>query len=98
MREGLPALVSARRDAWALGTLDDSLAAHFVNGNKLWTGTSHMDGSVATPSGPGRVAMRIFTNRVEPQDLTLAFERLPDQPTLDRIRAELASFLDRAVS
>ena len=60
---------------------------HFVNGDQLWTGTSYMNGAPATPGGPGRVALRIFTDRVEPQDVTLAFARLPAQRALDVIRA-----------
>jgi hypothetical protein len=98
LREGLASLTDARRDAWSLTTLSNELPAHFMNGNQLWTGTSYTDGRPATHGGLGRVAMRIFTERVEPQDITLAFARLPEQHALDAIRAELAALLDRAVS
>jgi hypothetical protein len=98
VREGLRTLSESRKKEWALAALSEDLAPHFVNGTQLWTGTDYMNGTVAVPGGRGRVAMRIFTKRVEPQDITLAFERLPDQGTLDRIRAELAGLLDGAAS
>lgn len=98
LREGLPALVDARRNAWSLTRLDPSLPAHFVNGNQLWTGTDYMNGKQAKPGGPGRVAFRIFTKRVEQQDIMLGFARTPDQEALDGIRAELARLVDRAAA
>lgn len=98
LRDGLRTLTAARRADWKLTTLTDSLADHFVNGDQLWTGTSYMNGRPATTFGPGRVAMRIFTERAEPQDIVLAFAELPAQSTLDRIRAELAALIDGALS
>lgn len=94
---GLRELCGARREAWRLTRLTDDLPPHFVNGNQLWTGTDYLNGAPAQPGGGGRVAMRVFTSRVEPQDVTLAFSRLPDQSELDAIRAELGRLVDRAV-
>jgi hypothetical protein len=99
LRQGLPALLDARRDEWALTTLDardDTLAPHFMNGPCLWSGTDYTNGSQGKAGGRGRVAMKIFTKRVEQQDITVAFERLPDQRTLDRIREALEALVDRA--
>ncbi len=97
LREGLPALVTRERDGWALTTLDDTLPRHFVNGDVLYTGTSYRDGHPAVPGGPGQIAIRVFSDRVEPQDVTLGFARLPDRPKLDAIRAALRALVDRAV-
>ncbi len=98
LRHDLGELLAARREEWRLTTLDDSLPAHFMNGLKLWSGTTYMDGKPALPGGPGRVAMRIFTKDIEPQDITLAFASLPDQAFFDRIVKELCDFLDRAIA
>lgn len=98
LRDGLPALVAARRQAWSLTTLAPSLPEHFVNGNQLWTGTDYMNGKPAKAGGPGRVAFRIFTKRVEQQDIMLGFARTPDQEALDGIRAELARLVDQAAA
>jgi len=97
LREDLPALCAARRESWRLAPLSDALPPHFVNGRQLWTGTDHRSGAPAQHGGPGRVALRVFTDRVEPQDLTLAFAELPHQAELDGIVAELGRLLDRAV-
>lgn len=98
LRDELPRLTALRREEWLLTTLADTLPAHFMNGPQLWSGTSYQDGAPATTAGPGRVAMRIFTDNVEPQDLTMAFAKLPDRPTLDRIVSELRELVDRAVA
>jgi hypothetical protein len=96
LREGLRALTAERREAWALAPLTPSLPRHFVNGSKLWTGDDYRTGAPASPGGPGRLAMRVFTDSVEPQDVTLGFARLPDQAALDRIRAALAALVERS--
>ncbi|MBS2019379.1 MAG: hypothetical protein JST00_41335 [Deltaproteobacteria bacterium] len=96
LREGLAALVASRRERWGLTTLDEGLPPHFLNGFQLWTGTDYTNGTVAKPGGPGRIAFRIFTKRVELQDITLAFARLPDQAAVDAIRGELEALVDRA--
>ncbi|HQY62163.1 MAG: hypothetical protein IPQ09_29400 [Myxococcales bacterium] len=97
LREGLRALTEARRDAWGLAPLVPSLPQHFVNGAELWTGLDYLTGAPAVPGGPGQVTMRVFTETVEPQDVTLGFARLPDQALLCRIRAELAVLVRRSV-
>ena len=96
LREGLRALTAARREAWALAPLTPSLPPHFVNGSQLWTGDDYRTGAPAQAGGPGRVTMRVFTDTVEPQDITLGFARLPEQDALDRLRAELAALVGRA--
>jgi hypothetical protein len=98
LAEELPALCAARRMAWGLCRLTPDLAPHFMNGPQLWSGTDYMHGS-ATP-GPGPCAIRFtaFSDRVEPQDVTLAFGTPPDRALTDTIRAELAALLDRAVA
>ncbi len=98
LRDDLAALTAERRDAWALTTFDEALPAHFMNGPQLWSGTTYRDGTPATSGGPGRVAMRIFTDHVEPQDITLAFATLPDEAKLRGIMSELRRLVDRAVS
>lgn len=98
LHEDLPALLSDRREAWALARRSEDLPAHFLNGYALWRGTSYLDGAPATAGGPGRVAFRIFTPRAEPQDVELAFARLPDQRALDAIRTTLEALIDRAVA
>lgn len=98
LKSGLAELTVARRDAWRLTALDDALPPHFMNGDALYTGTTYMDGRPAEPGGPGRVAMRVFTDRVEPQDVTLAFSRLPDPELMTAIRAELRGLVDRTLT
>lgn len=98
LREGLRELTAARREAWSLTRLEGALPPHFVNGTQLWSGADYRTGAPASPGGPGQVALRIFTEAVEPQDLTLAFARLPDQAGLDRVRAELAELVGRCVA
>lgn len=98
LREGLPALEKTHRDAWGLTALTADLPLHFVNGDALWSGTDYQDGAPAEAGGPGQVALRVFSDRVEPQDVTLGFARLPDRPTLDTIRGALRALVDRAVA
>lgn len=98
LTERLPLLLASRAAAWKLADFDDSLPAHFVNGRELWRGTSYLDGSPAVPGGPGRVSMRPFTDRVELQDITVAFRELPDRMLFSAIQRELEQLLDRAVT
>jgi hypothetical protein len=98
MRDGLRELTAQRRASWNLAPLSDDLPAHFINGNQLWTGTSYMDGTRATPSGPGRVTFSPFSDNVSMQSVTLGFSELPDHERVQEIIAELKRLLDRAVS
>lgn len=98
LREGLRALTADRRAEWALAPLTPSLPRHFVNGAQLWTGDEYRTGAPAHPGGPGQVTMRVFTEAVEPQDITLGFARLPEQDALKRIRAELAALVGSAAA
>ena len=95
---GLAALVAARRDAWQLCALTPELPAHFMNGPSLWRGESWMNGSSNVSDGPGRVRFSPFTERVEPQSITLGFARLPDARRVAEIQAELNGLLDRAAA
>jgi hypothetical protein len=108
-RERAPQLVSALRDgvselcarqhaAWSLAALDPTLPPHFLNGRQLWSGTTYMDGRPAEAGGPGRVVMQVFTERVEPQLIELAFRRLPDPQQVNVIFDALAALLDRAAA
>jgi hypothetical protein len=108
-RERAPQLVSALRDgvaelcarqhaAWSLTTLDATLPPHFLNGRQLWSGATYMDGRPAEAGGPGRLLMQVFTERVEPQPIELAFRRLPDAQQVHVILDALAALLDRAAA
>jgi hypothetical protein len=98
LTSGLAELTAARRGAWQLAPLAPALPPHFMNGPKLWSGTSYMNGAPATSQGPGRVHFRPFTQRVEPQDVTLAFAQLPTQEAAVAINAALAHLLERIAS
>jgi hypothetical protein len=97
LRDGLRELEAARGEVWRLTELTDALPPRFMNGDKLWAGTT-MDGhraSGGSGSGPGRVIFRPFTARVPPQWVTFGFAELPDEDRIRDIRAELARLLDR---
>jgi hypothetical protein len=96
--EELPRLLEARADEWTLAPLDEPLPPHFVNGRELWRGTSYLDGAPAAPGGPGLVTMRPFTDRVELQELRVAFRRLPEKAAFANVLREIEALLDRAVS
>ncbi len=97
LREGLPALLGEKRAAWRLAPLTDALAPHFMNGPHLWRGSSWLDQDGAgTPGGPGKVKVTAFTDRVEPQDITLGFAELPDDARLREIQQALCAILDAA--
>ena len=98
LRGGLAQLEQTRRAAWRLGPLSDALAPHFMNGSQLWCGTSYMNGAPATSRGPARIAFTPFSERVEPQQVTLGFSELPTQAEAVAIQAELCRLVDRAVS
>lgn len=94
---GLASLCAARREAWGLTTLRADLPAHFMNGPQLWRGEDWRTGTRELASGPGRVKLTPFTERVEPQAITLGFSRLPDERLVAEIQAELRLLLDRAL-
>lgn len=95
LRERLPALLEANRDPWRLAPLTDDLAPHFMNGPHLWSGTSWLDQTGAgRPGGPGLVKVLAFTERVEPQEVTIGFAELPDDERLQEIQSALCAILD----
>lgn len=98
LREGLAELVAAREKAWHLAPLNDDLPPHFMNGPQLWTGTDYMNGNPATGNGPGVIHFTPFSKHVEPQAVTLAFSRLPDQDGARAINQTLCNLLERAVA
>lgn len=98
LREGVAALCEREQRTWSLGAFDPALPAHFLNGRQLWSGTSYMDGRPAEAGTPGRLLMQVFTERVEPQVIELAFQRLPDPDQIHRIVDTLGALLDRAVA
>ncbi|HVY31389.1 MAG TPA: hypothetical protein VHB79_32775 [Polyangiaceae bacterium] len=98
LREGLAALVAARQKAWNLAPLSDDLPPHFMNGHQLWTGTDYMNGAPATGTGPGRIHFTPFGKHVEPQAVTLAFSRLPDQEGARALNLALCELVERAVA
>ncbi|MFO0695379.1 MAG: hypothetical protein U0230_17585 [Polyangiales bacterium] len=98
LAEGLAALERDRREAFGLVPLSPALEPCFLNGDLLFHGTSWIDGSPNVGSGPMRITFREFTDRVEPQPITLGFAKAPDASTLASVRASLRSLLDRAVA
>ena len=98
LREGVAELCAREQRAWALAPVDPGLAPHFLNGRQLWSGHTYMDGRPAEPGGPGRVSMQVFTDRVEPQLIELAFRRLPDQERVHVVFGALAALLDQAAA
>lgn len=98
LHDELPRLLGSRAETWSLAGLDEPLPLHFVNGREIWRGTSYLDGAPADPGGPGLVTMRPFTDRVELQEVRLAFRRLPDKTTFSGMLREVEALLDRAVS
>jgi hypothetical protein len=98
VRRGLAELIAANASAWQLAPLHDALPPHFMNGPQLWRGTTYLDGSHALVAGPGRIVFRPFTDRVEPQEITLGFSAIPEQEDATRIDRALRAMLDRAVA
>ena len=98
LREGVAELCAREQAAWSLAAFDPALPPHFLNGHQLWSGHTYMDGRPAEPGGPGRVSMQVFTDRVEPQLIELAFRRLPDQERVHVVFGALAALLDQAAA
>jgi hypothetical protein len=96
LRDGLRAIEAQYTHAWHLARLSDDLPPHFMNGDRLFTGATF--GPTSGPAmmgGPGRVLFQIWNDRVEPQNVTLGFARLPDADEVLRIRATLVRILDQ---
>lgn len=98
LAEGLAWLERERRDAFGLFPLGPELPAHFMNGDRLERGTSFLDAGGHIAEGPIRIAFREFTDRVEPQPITLGFARAPDAAALADVRSALRGLLDRSVA
>lgn len=97
LRQGLAELTARRRQAWHLTQLTPDAPAHFMNGHQLWSGTDYRDGRPASPGGAGRVRFSPFSERVQPQSISLGFAELPSQEEALAINAELCRLLDRAL-
>ena len=97
LKQGLAELTLAKKQAWKLGPLSAELPPHFMNGHQLWRGTSYMDGAPAGAAQEAQVRFTPFSKRVEPQQVTLGFEKLPSQELALSIQQELARLLDRAL-
>lgn len=96
IREGLTELTARNARAWQLGTSSPRLMPYFMNGDQLWSGTDYMTGKWAQePQGPGAIAFRPFSDSVEQQDITLAFDTLPDQNDARQINRALCELLER---
>jgi hypothetical protein len=100
VRAGLAALEQTRADELGLGDFSWSLPPYFMNGPQLWHGTSYLDGRPAGEGGggPGRLTLEPFTDKVEPQSVTLGFRSMPDKPKLAMIEAELRRILDASIA
>lgn len=95
MREGLAALTERNARAWQLGT-DTTARDFFMNGDQLWIGLDYMRGShMPEPRGPGTLALRPFSQSVEPQDVTLVFAQMPDQDEARAINRALCDMLEQ---
>jgi len=94
---GLSALVAANRGAWHLAKIPD-------NPNVAWL-SNHVP-HFMTPSGPVPIAgdspcvfaLGASSDRVERQNVTFAFTRVPSPEMLRTIEAAIAELLDRAIS
>jgi len=99
MRGGLDEWVAAKRSTWRLAPLSPELPPYFMNGSQLWAGTDYMHGRHApSPTGPGHLVLRPFTELVEPQNVMLGFAEMPSQDDAHAIERELRALLDRAVA
>lgn len=94
----LVAFVRSNRDRLGLVPLSDDLDAHWLNGNRLWTGRAYDDGNrgEGKPGMAGTLRVRVWTDRVEPQWVTLAFDSIPDHAACVALRDELAALLEHA--
>lgn len=98
LRAGLAELTATHARAWQLAPLVEGMRPHFMNGSQLWSGTDYMHGSSQLTPGPGLVRFTPFTQRVEPQDITLGFAQVPDVEGAMAIDRALGAMLDRAVA
>ncbi len=104
LSEGLAAMLGAftaeRGDGWGLVELREDLPHHWLNGSRLWRGEDWARGNEGpgTPGLRGRLTVRLWNDRVEPQHVTLAFDALPDDAACVRLQAELTSRLDTVVT
>lgn len=98
IRAGLLQLEQSRGAELGLGDFSWQLPSYFMNGPQLWSGTSYLDGSPAPQGGGrGRIQLTPFTDKVEPQTITLAFTKVPDQRGIQVIEAELRRILDASI-
>ncbi len=96
IRDGLAELTTRNVRAWQLGTYGPHLDRYFMNGNQLWSGTDYNNGEwTQQPTGSGAISFRPFSNLVEQQDITLAFDVMPDQDQACRINLALGDLLER---
>ncbi len=99
IREALTALTTSHARDWQLGTFHDRLRPYFMNGNQLWGGTNYQNGRwIEHPEGEGLITFRPFSQRVEQQEISLAFATMPDQELAQRINRGLCDMLERIAS
>jgi hypothetical protein len=93
-------LARAKSREWKLGARSWQLPAHWMNGPKLWKGNDWMSqgGPASDGGGKGYVRFTPFTKRVEPQDITLFFDEMPDEERALEIEGTLKRLLDFLVS
>lgn len=92
----LDALLASRREAWGLRRGDDGLPLCTWDGAQLVS--PGPPGSSPAPAGPVRVALALAVPPLEPQGVTLAFDRAPAPEALRAVQAELTQCLARCVA
>jgi hypothetical protein len=97
LRDGLPALVHAKRAAWRLAPITPDMPLHFMNGDQLWSGTDYMNGKPNAKRGVrGVVTFSPFTERVHTQTVRLGFDAIPEDDVVGDIRRTLSEILENA--
>ncbi len=93
LRDELLALERSRRARWRLTPYDESLRELWVNGERLLI-PGLWDRAPPEDAGPARLRFTLQSERVEPQQLWLAFSHLPDATLLRELQAELRAVLE----
>ena len=99
LRAGVAALAGERATEWDLCEYDPALPECGFDGRAIYDTTLLVEGGLARRlaprPGPVRVLFRLSDERIEPQEVCLAFASVPDPARLDAIQAELAGVLRR---
>lgn len=93
--EALRELVDSGRHG--LIPLREDLDPYWVNGNRLWRGGGLEDLAMGEGRAgvEGSLRIAVWTDRIEPQRVTLAFSELPDHTGCVALREELRALLER---